>query len=198
MIVENLTKGSKIYTSNAYLCTEDNTQGCGILVDTGCDPDIISTLHTISNETRHPPMKVIILTHSHYDHTRMIKEIRRGWPDVITYAFSAYLDGIDQVVTGGEKIAVCNLNCEIIHLPGHSTDSVCIYFPREGILFSGDSPIFIWGTEATYELPFLTAFEALTRLNIQEIYPGHGEPILQECNRKMDQSLRNLKKSRII
>lgn len=198
MNIVNLTKNSEIYTSNAYLCTEGERQECSFLIDTGCDPLIIPVLKEISGPGHALPVQQIILTHSHYDHTRLVKGIKEIWPDIKAAAFSAYLDGIDQVLTGGETISVCSTSCEIIHLPGHSTDSVCVYFPKDAILFSGDSPLIIWGTEATYEMPFLTAFEGLVRLNIETIYPGHGEPITRDCNRMLEQSLRNLKRSRII
>ena len=198
MIVQNLTKGSLIYTSNAYLCSGENESGSHLLIDTGCDPQIMNTLHRITAETRQPPVSDVILTHSHYDHTRILKEIKAAWPMVKTYAYSAYLDGIEQVLTDGEKITACNTTFEIIHVPGHSTDSVCVYSPEHEILFSGDSPLIIWGTEATYELTFVTAFKKLAQLRVSAIYPGHGEPILQDCNRILDQSLHNLQKSRII
>lgn len=206
MDVRNLTAGSEVYTSNAYLCgpslfdkciISEFEADCGLLIDTGCDPGIISTLHQIESETGHQPMSQVILTHSHYDHTKMLGEIRSAWK-VKTYAFSAYLDGIDQVVKGGEIIPVNGSAVELIHVPGHSTDSVCVYYREDEVLFSGDSPLVIWGTDGTYELPFVRAFEILVSLPVHTIYPGHGEPITKDCNRMLDQSLRNLRKSRLI
>ncbi|MFH0966819.1 MAG: MBL fold metallo-hydrolase [Methanobacteriota archaeon] len=210
MLVRNLSTGSEIYTANAYLCTwvpQKNTgeeqekclcsDMCGLLIDTGCDSKILTALRRIASETGEQPVCDVILTHSHYDHTRTLSEIQAIWP-VRTYAYSAYIDGVDQVVKGGEKISVHGYTFEMIHVPGHSSDSLCIYCPDEEILFSGDTPLVIWGTDGTYELPFVRAFEILVKLPISTIYPGHGEPIIGDCNRILDQSLRNLRKSRLI
>jgi glyoxylase-like metal-dependent hydrolase (beta-lactamase superfamily II) len=210
MLVRNLSTCSDIYTSNAYLCNRvsrkregeeqkesaGNNMG-GLLIDTGCDSRILTALRNIASETGRQPVSEVILTHSHYDHIRTLREIQAIWP-VRTYAFSAYIDGVDQVVKGGEQISVIGFTFGMIHIPGHSTDSLCIYCPEEEILFSGDTPLVIWGTEGTYELPFVRAFESLVKLKISTIYPGHGEPITGDCNRILDLSLRNLRKSRLI
>lgn len=208
MIVRNLTKGSEIYTSNAYLCsfhasgskTPDyggSEAWKGLLIDTGCDPKIITELRRIEESTHHQPVSEVILTHSHYDHSRMLGEIQKKWK-VQTFAFSAYIEGIDQVVKSGDQMQIGGYTFDLIHVPGHSTDSLCIYCREDEILFSGDSPLIIWGTDATYELPFVHAFEKLVNLDISTIYPGHGEPITGNCNQTLKNSFRNLRKSRLI
>lgn len=207
MIVRNLTKGSEIYTSNAYFCSvyatgseradRENTGIWSMLIDTGCDPRILSELKKIENSTGHQPVSVVILTHSHYDHTKVLREIRAQWK-VKTYAFSSYIEGIDQIVTNGEQILTDGYTFDLIHVPGHSTDSLCIFCREEGFLFSGDTPLVIWGTDGTYELPFVRAFERLVSLDIKTIYPGHGDPVTGDCNQMLKTSLRNLRKSRII
>lgn len=206
MKVRNLTAGSEIYTSNAYLClpsfpgegnSEMDNQKCGLLIDTGCDPQILSILKQIESENRSQPVCQVILTHSHYDHTKILKDIKSIWP-VKTYAYSAYLHGIDNVVKGGETVQVNGKKFDLIHVPGHSTDSICIYCRENQLLFSGDTPLTIWGTEGTYERPFVEAFEKLVELPVHTIYPGHGEVITKDCNRILEQSLRNLRKSRVL
>ncbi|MDD1729106.1 MAG: MBL fold metallo-hydrolase [Methanospirillum sp.] len=207
MRVRNLTAGSEVYTSNAYLCSpsseervsgvQENGKDCGILIDTGCDPGIVNTLHEIERESGTKPVCQIILTHSHYDHTKMLHSIKDSW-NITSYAYSAYLHGIDQVIKGGEIVQEHGTTFELFHVPGHSTDSICVYCREEKLLFSGDSPLIIWGIEGTYELSFVRAFEKLVQLPVDIIYPGHGEPITNDCNRILNQSLRNLRKSRII
>jgi glyoxylase-like metal-dependent hydrolase (beta-lactamase superfamily II) len=207
MKILNLCAGSEMYTSNAYRCTREdgkgpggcsNTkEGCGILIDTGCDPAIIPLLRQIESEEQRQPICQVVLTHSHYDHSKMLNGIKDIWP-VKTFAFSAYVAGVDQIVKGEEKVLGGGYIFDLIHVPGHSTDSLCIYCEEERILFSGDTPLVIWGTEGTYELPFVRAFEILASLDVQCIYPGHGDPIMTDCNRILDQSLRNLRKSRLI
>ncbi len=206
MQVINLTAQSEVYTSNAYLCSpslpdndseSDGSTKCGLLIDTGCDPLILPALKQIEYENRIRPVCKVILTHSHYDHTKILKDIRATW-QVTTYAYSAYLNGIDHVIKGGETVQVNGNNFDLIHVPGHTTDSICVYCKEEQILFSGDSPLMIWGTEGTYELSFVKAFEKLVQLPVRTIYPGHGDAIVKDCNRILDQSLRNLRKSRVL
>jgi len=206
MEVRNLTERSEVYTSNAYLCSpslpdsdseSDDRKNCGILIDTGCDPLILPALKQIEYENRRQPVCQVILTHSHYDHTKILRDIKAIW-QVTTYAYSAYLNGIDHVIKGGETVQVNGNNFDLIHVPGHSTDSICVYCREEQLLFSGDSPLMIWGTEGTYELSFVKAFEKLVQLPVRTIYPGHGDVIAKDCNRILDQSLRNLRKSRVL
>jgi hypothetical protein len=40
---------------------------------------------------------------------------------------------------------------EVIHMPGHSSDSICLYNQAEGVLFAGDSPVLITSSTGTYE-----------------------------------------------
>ncbi|HWQ68255.1 MAG TPA: MBL fold metallo-hydrolase [Methanospirillum sp.] len=201
MKVINLTAKSVIYTSNAYYCIPDGSspghEGCGTLIDTGCDPLTLDELRSISKTCGEQPICRIIITHSHYDHSRILGLIRAEW-SVQTFAYSAYVEGIDTIIKGGEQIPDLGITWEFIHVPGHSTDSVCVYCPEEEILFSGDTPLAIWGTEGTYELPFVRAFEELEKRPVRIIYPGHGDPITSDCNLILTRSLRNLRKSRLI
>jgi glyoxylase-like metal-dependent hydrolase (beta-lactamase superfamily II) len=174
-----------------------NGHGEGLLVDTGCDPRIVTELERIEANNNFQPVSKVILTHSHYDHAKMLGEIKKRW-SVESYAYSSYLEGIDLVVRNGDQVRMGGYSFDILHVPGHTTDSLCVFSREEGILFSGDTPLVIWGTDATYELAFVHAFEELVNLDISTIYPGHGEPITANCNQTLKNSFRNLRKSRLI
>ena len=47
-----------------------------------------------------------------------------------------------------QRIGVAGTEIEIIHTPGHSPGSVCLYLPEAGVLFSGDT-LFNGGPGAT-------------------------------------------------
>ncbi|WP_033292616.1 MBL fold metallo-hydrolase [Amycolatopsis jejuensis] len=51
-------------------------------------------------------------------------------------------------VADGERIAVAGTTVEVIHTPGHSPGSVCLYLPEAGALFTGDT-LFAGGPGAT-------------------------------------------------
>ena len=70
---------------------------------------------------------------------------------------------------------------QIIHSPGHTPGSVCLYFPEEKVLFSGDT-LFCMGYGRT-DLPggnygqLLDSLEHLFTLPSDvRVFPGHGEP----------------------
>jgi glyoxylase-like metal-dependent hydrolase (beta-lactamase superfamily II) len=194
----NLTQQSSIYTSNAWLCRCGyKGQVCRTLIDTGCDPETLSILKEIETNTGEKPVDQVILTHNHYDHTRTLQKIKELYNPVV-YASSAYVKGVDHVVKDGNVLAFGDLHLDIMAIPGHSSDSICIYCPEEEVLFSGDTPVFIWGTENTYEKSFLMGFEALARKKIGIIYPGHGELINHNTMSIIKHSLENIRKSRLI
>ncbi len=69
---------------------------------------------------------------------------------------------------------------QIIHTPGHTQGSVCLYFPKERKLFSGDT-LFRCGYGRT-DLPggnygqLISSLEQLMTLPAEtEVFPGHGE-----------------------
>lgn len=72
---------------------------------------------------------------------------------------------------------------KIIHTPGHSPGSICLYDAKEKILISGDT-LFADGVGRT-DLPggseddMGASLEKLSSLKIDKILPGHGEPVLK-------------------
>jgi len=197
MEIFNLTEKSAVYTSNVWLCCCDGAAQGGVLIDTGCDPAILEYLREKKKERGTSPVSKIILTHNHYDHARLIKEIKEEFQAVV-YASSPYTTGIDQILTDGDVISCGRYHFEIVSIPGHTSDSVCIYCPEEEILFSGDTPVMIWGTDNTYEKTFVHGFEELAKKKFHIIYPGHGEIIETGVVDLIRQSLTNIHNSRII
>ncbi len=75
------------------------------------------------------------------------------------YAYKKY-EYVDYAVKDGEKIKVGDCECEIIHSPGHTYESICIYCEAEGILFSGDTSLYII-TPGCYEEYYIRTLEEL-------------------------------------
>jgi glyoxylase-like metal-dependent hydrolase (beta-lactamase superfamily II) len=46
---------------------------------------------------------------------------------------------IDASLEDGDKISITNLQATVMHTPGHTEGSTCIYFPAEKKLISGDT-----------------------------------------------------------
>ncbi|MGI6360796.1 MAG: MBL fold metallo-hydrolase [Bacillota bacterium] len=143
---------------------------------------------------------MIINTHGHWDHIGANKYLQDKYqlPIFIGEADADYLhdtglnlalltggDGkggrVERLLKDGDLLEVGNLQLQVIHTPGHSPGSICLYAAQEGILFSGDTlfemsvgrsdlPGGDWQTLAAsiekklYVLPEET-----------QVYPGHGE-----------------------
>jgi glyoxylase-like metal-dependent hydrolase (beta-lactamase superfamily II) len=198
VIIQNLTQESHIYTSNAWLLFCKNYHsGYPILIDTGCDPKIISTLQDIQKSTGEEPVCQVIITHDHADHSSMLPEIRQIFSPT-AYAWSENTAGITGTLKNNDVLSVGSHMFEIIHVPGHSSDSICIYCSDKGILFTGDTPIYIRDTNLTFERPFLKGFENICHRRINSVYPGHGKPIFANVNQILENSLENIRDSQFI
>ena len=71
-------------------------------------------------------------------------------------------------------------NVQILHTPGHTPGSVCLYWPEEKTLLSGDT-LFRMGYGRT-DLPggdmgqLIASLQRLFELpNDTKVYPGHGD-----------------------
>jgi len=196
MKILNLTAGSKIYTSNAYLVlgSWNAIDDVNTLIDVGRDPSVIETINDAATGVGKKRVEQVILTHNHYDHASNLPLIREAFNPRV-YAFSSALEGVDYLLKGGEILRVGDRVFEVIYAPGHSNDSICLFCDEEGILFSGDVPVVIQSAEGTYEPGFVAALEKLSERNIKSIYFGHGAPVLSGGKALINMSLKNVKKS---
>jgi len=196
MQIMNLTHRSQTYTSNVYLVlgTWNTLDDVNTLVDVGRDPRVLRVMEKVRTGAGQKKLSQVVLTHSHYDHTSNLPLIREAFhPDVC--AFSPSLEGVDHLLKNGETLRLGDREFEVIHTPGHSTDSICLYCEEDGVLFAGDTQLLINTTGGSYEDDFAYAFEGLCRKNIKTIYFGHGEPLYIGCNSRLKRSLEMIKQS---
>ncbi len=196
MKVLNLTQASRMYTSNVYMVlgTWNSMEDFNTLVDVGRDPLVIEKIEEASTGVGKRRVEQVVLTHSHYDHTTLLPRIREVFnPEV--HAFSPFLKGVDHVLTDGEKLKLGDRMFEVIHIPGHSSDSLCLYCEKEGILFSGDAQLVIQSIGGSYEKGFVHALERLCHRDIRTIYPGHGNAFVKDCNRLIRTTLKYVKQN---
>ncbi len=177
MKIINLTEKSPVYTSNVYLLTGtwNALSDVNTLIDAGRDPQILQRLQVASTGVGKRKVEQVILTHSHYDHTGMIKILKEEFNARIM-AFSETFDGVDHVLKDGEQIKAGDGYLSVIHMPGHSTDSILLYDEVNKLLFAGDTPLVITSPGSDYEEGFVRTFERLCKMDIRTIYFGHGEP----------------------
>lgn len=199
MKIQNLTEDTTIYTSNVYLVTgtwnalsDQNT-----LIDVGRDPAIMAKIDEAHTGIGKRKLNRVVLTHSHYDHASLLPEIKERYaPQILAYSNASGL--VDITLKGGESLKIGDGICEVIHTPGHTHDSICLFFDKEGILFVGDTPVIIRSPGGTYEAGFYDALKMISQKEIKAIYFGHGPPMRTNCNTAIRLSLDNVRKSHII
>ncbi|MGI8417681.1 MAG: MBL fold metallo-hydrolase [Nakamurella sp.] len=98
----------------------------------------------------------IVCTHAHDDHVRVAPELAQctGAPvllhpdDAPVWRLTLPDVAPDGELTDGQSIAVAGTELRVLHTPGHSPGSICLYAPDLGVLFSGDT-LFQGGPGAT-------------------------------------------------
>ena len=193
MKIKNLFRLSEIYTSNVYLLTGDwNTlEDKNTLIDVGRDPGILRRIDEASTGVGKHKVEQVFLTHSHYDHASLLPIIKRTFNPKV-FAYSSPLEEVDVIVKGGELLQIADRQFEVIHTPGHSTDSICLYCAKEKVLFAGDTPLIIRTKDNTYAPEFVQVIKYLVSKQIESIYFGHGEPLTEGCLSTIQTTLQNI------
>jgi len=188
-----------VYTSNVYLVTGTNNTlpDVNTLIDVGRDPRILDLLPNESTGVGKRAVEQVIITHNHYDHTGMLKAIVEQYHPRV-YAFSSHLANVDILLKDKDEIIAGDRNFEVIHTPGHSSDSICLFCKKDGVLFVGDTPVIIRFAGDTYTTAFHQALERICQKNVTTIYFGHGTPRTEGCNEALAESLLRVRQSTII
>jgi hydroxyacylglutathione hydrolase len=168
-----------------------------IVIDPGDDiADVLSIIQ------RHKlQVKQIVITHAHIDHVGGAMKLKAatGAPILINQNdldLLKMLDeqpawiglslppqdkvDIDRTVGDADTITAGNLKAQVLHTPGHTEGSICLYFPAEKKLIAGDT-LFAGGVGRT-DFPG-GSFQKLIRslhekvLTLPDetwVLPGHG------------------------
>ena len=179
--------------ANTYLIKGSKT----ILIDPGHQHLFENVKDHLSKLTITPhDIDLVILTHGHPDHVEAVRAftnsralialhqveldfIRRLAPH---YGAAMGIKEFEpQILLQEGELQVGNMTFQIIHAPGHSPGSICIYWPQEKALITGDV-IFCQGLGRT-DLPggngqtLKESIKRLARLEVEHLLPGHGETL---------------------
>ena len=173
-----------------------------IVVDPGGDADLI--LNRLEKLSLHP--RYIVFTHAHFDHLTALPQLFAAYPDTeiaIHQAEAAKLGPASfelhkqDLESAGAPFYISELRdplppaslllsegdtigpFTIMHVPGHSPGSICLYSKEEKTLISGDT--LFKGDFGRSDLPGgnrRLLGQSLQRLSLLDddtaVYPGHG------------------------
>lgn len=157
MFVEQMEVGG--FAVFAYLVGSEAT-GEALVIDPAGDQEMIVK----AADKKKLKIKYIVNTHFHIDHimgNRKMKELT-GARIIIHEAEAAYLanqssrtismfgaeqsPAADETVKENDLITVGDVSLKVIHTPGHSPGSICLY--TDGLVFTGDT-LFVSGVGRT-------------------------------------------------
>jgi glyoxylase-like metal-dependent hydrolase (beta-lactamase superfamily II) len=162
------------YGTNTYILVCQRTKESAIVDAPGDAPAIMNGLEGTSPQ-------YILITHSHFDHTGALKELKQKL-NIPIAAHEADADRIpltpDLLLQDGDCISFGDVNLKVLHTPGHTPGSLC--FLTGKYLISGDT-LFPGGPGKTSSPSALEQILTSIREKIfvlpdeTRIYPGHGE-----------------------
>lgn len=179
-------------TSNVYVIDGE------LIIDAGTGENFAEMKKEIEAKFNPKDLRTLINTHFHYDHTGGNKKFRdwlkldvmlhkmdkdfveRGETLAEKFHSSARIMTIDKTIKEGQLVSTKNFHFQVLHTPGHSPGSICLYDHEHKILFSGDT-ILNSGVGRT-DLPqgdrtlMLESLKKISNLAVNYLFPGHGPP----------------------
>ena len=180
-------------SANCYIVADTHKQA--IVIDAGACPDSLHDYIT-DNSVR---VTAYVFTHSHLDHISALDELVHVLPAEVAlhpeendWAFNeknqwlpaypqTHAVPITRPLHHQQTFTDGGLVYTVIHTPGHSPGSVCLWFPREHMVFSGDT--LFAGTVGRTDLHRSHSSALIRSLGIffmmpldTVIYAGHGTP----------------------
>ena len=181
--------------TNCYIIQDEKSKETMVIDPAGDVDKIVEMLDILKAK-----LKYIYITHCHGDHIGGVKQLKERYGgQIITERKSAEnllnpdinlttyigMGGLtieaDARIDEGDLLHLGELEFKVLHTPGHTSGSSCLYCEEEKLLFSGDT-LFrgTWGRTDTPTGSFEDIINSITKkLMILPdetiVYPGHGK-----------------------
>jgi glyoxylase-like metal-dependent hydrolase (beta-lactamase superfamily II) len=158
-------------------------------------------MNNLKKHIKPEDLEYIILTHYHFDHADAAVEIKQlTKAKVLIHKSDAeFLDfKPDKTLKDNEILDLGDCKLKVIHTPGHSPGSICLFESKTKSLFSGDT-VFPHGGVGRTDLPggntkkLLESLKGLSKLDVKVLYPGHGKVTDNNVNEQIKNSLNFIK-----
>jgi glyoxylase-like metal-dependent hydrolase (beta-lactamase superfamily II) len=190
---------TRILAPNASAYTHTGTQTHIVgdrdvaVIDPG--PDDPAHLAAIRAAVAERPLRAIVITHHHRDHSPASRPLAAatGAPIVGPAPFTVHDDGAradaafdagyapDRVLTEGDRVTGEDWTLTAIATPGHTANHLCYALAETAALFSGDH-VMGWATSVVSPPDgdmgdYMASLERLLGRDDRVYYPGHGEAV---------------------
>lgn len=180
--------------TNCYIIVDEKTKETMVIDPAGDVEKIIELISIMKGK-----LKYIYLTHCHGDHIMGVTKLKeRCGGKVLIHRddseglnnpkinLSPYI-GVGEIeleadsrIDDGDLIHLGALEFEVLHTPGHTQGSTCLYCEKEKCLFSGDT--IFRGTWGRTDLPTSSRISIIKSIEQKimvlpdetMVYPGHG------------------------
>ncbi|MBU1636538.1 MBL fold metallo-hydrolase [bacterium] len=168
MVFEQIRTGGD--RNFGYLIADPETKEAAVV-----DPSGAPDLFLLRIQRLGLKLRWILCSHSHWDHTGGINELKQGTDALLAMHGSAPMP-LDRPLEDSDTLNLGKLALQIIHTPGHCDDAICILI--NGNLMTGDTLYVgkIGGT--TSDSDARKQYDSLHRklMTLPEetkVYPGH-------------------------
>jgi glyoxylase-like metal-dependent hydrolase (beta-lactamase superfamily II) len=154
----------------------------------GSFQQVVHELQRLGN----PRVTHLIITHGHKDHFDGVEKIKRltGAKVLAHYLETGAINGefsqrlVDETLEDDDILEIDGSKLKTIHTPGHSNGHICLYFPDDKVLFTGDHIVGISTVVVKDMTAYLASLEKLLNYPAQKICPAHG-PVMDDAQEKI-------------
>lgn len=196
------------------------------LIDTGMSGSSSKIRDYVKNIVKRDisDIKTIIITHHHFDHIGSLDKLKKltkakvavhkddadyisGEKSQEGPVFMKFMVKLFKIISrykpvepdiflkDGDQVG----EYQVIHTPGHTKGSICLYNPQNKTMFAGDNLKYVKGKiegPGASLLPepekYKESMEKLVKLDIEVIFCGHTKPVTSHASEKLREYLKTL------